>query len=106
TTPPPHFQLLAASAERRRNPDVNQPAATQQPTKQTDRAMTKRLVDIDDDVLDAARAALGTRTLKETVNGALEAATALAARRRHLERFRADGLPDLRKRKVMAQAWQ
>jgi Arc/MetJ family transcription regulator len=30
--------------------------------------MTKRLVDIDDEVLDEARRALGTRTLKDTVN--------------------------------------
>lgn len=34
--------------------------------------MTKRLVDIDDDVLGAARAELGTTTLKETVNQALQ----------------------------------
>ncbi len=36
------------------------------------RPMTKRLVDIDDDVLGAARAELGTTTLKETVNQALQ----------------------------------
>lgn len=34
-------------------------------------AMTKRLVDIDDDLLGAARAELGTFTLKDTVNEAL-----------------------------------
>lgn len=33
--------------------------------------MTKRLVDIDDLVLEQARAALGTTTLKDTVNTAL-----------------------------------
>ena len=33
--------------------------------------MTKHLVDIDDDTLGAARAELGTATLKETVNEAL-----------------------------------
>jgi Arc/MetJ family transcription regulator len=33
--------------------------------------MTKHLVDIDDEVLDAARAELGTATLKDTVNEAL-----------------------------------
>ncbi len=33
--------------------------------------MTKRLVDIDDEVLGAARAELGTVTLKDTVNQAL-----------------------------------
>lgn len=38
--------------------------------------MTKRLVDIDDDALGAARAELGTATLKDTVNEALRCAAA------------------------------
>lgn len=33
--------------------------------------MTKRLIDVDDDALFAARAHLGTRTIKDTVNEAL-----------------------------------
>ena len=36
--------------------------------------VTKRLVDIDDDTLGAARAELGTATLKDTVNEALRLA--------------------------------
>lgn len=36
--------------------------------------MTKRLIDVDDDALDAARAQLGTRTIKDTVNEALREA--------------------------------
>lgn len=36
--------------------------------------MTKRLIDVDDDALDAARARLGTGTIKDTVNQALRAA--------------------------------
>ena len=48
--------------------------------------VTKRLVDIDD--------------------AALRAVAALAARRRHLDRFRADGLPDLRDSNVMDGAWR
>jgi Arc/MetJ family transcription regulator len=36
--------------------------------------MTKRLIDVDDDALDAARAQLGTRTIKDTVNEALRSA--------------------------------
>ncbi len=36
--------------------------------------MTKRLIDVDDDALDAARAQLGTRTIKDTVNEALRRA--------------------------------
>ncbi|MFV0308688.1 MAG: type II toxin-antitoxin system VapB family antitoxin [Desertimonas sp.] len=36
--------------------------------------MTKRLIDVDDDALDAARARLGTTTIKDTVNEALRTA--------------------------------
>ena len=36
--------------------------------------MTKRLIDVDDDALSAARAQLGTRTIKDTVNEALRSA--------------------------------
>lgn len=36
--------------------------------------MTKRLIDVDDDALDAARAKLGTSTIKDTVNEALRSA--------------------------------
>ncbi|CAB4868661.1 unannotated protein [freshwater metagenome] len=38
--------------------------------------MTKHLVDLDDAALSAARAELGTRTIKDTVNEALRRATA------------------------------
>jgi Arc/MetJ family transcription regulator len=39
--------------------------------------MTKRLVDVDDDALQAARSELGTTTIKDTINEALRrAATA------------------------------
>lgn len=37
-------------------------------------AVTKRLIDVDDDALDAARARLGTTTIKDTVNEALRTA--------------------------------
>jgi Arc/MetJ family transcription regulator len=36
--------------------------------------VTKRLVDIDEQALDAARAGLGTHTIKDTVNEALRRA--------------------------------
>ncbi len=42
--------------------------------------MTKHLVDIDDDALDAARSELGTHTIKETVNEALRRAANRRAR--------------------------
>jgi len=46
--------------------------------------MTKRLVDVDDEALAAARARLGTKTIKDTVNQALREAA--DARRAELDR--------------------
>ncbi|MGI8677052.1 MAG: DUF2191 domain-containing protein [Nocardioidaceae bacterium] len=70
--------------------------------------MTKRLVDIDDEVLQAAREALGTKTLKDTVNASL-AETAQTAHRRALteEGLQEIGklLVDLGDPEVMAKAW-
>lgn len=71
--------------------------------------MTKRLVDIDDEVLEQARAALGTVTLKDTVNASL-AETAKAAYRRaitreDLQRF-AEAARDLGDPEIMARAWE
>ena len=47
-------------------------------------SVTKRLIDVDDDKLQAVRALLGTRTLKATVDEAFDEVLALAARRRAL----------------------
>ncbi len=46
--------------------------------------MTKRLIDVDDDKLDAVRVLLGTRTLKATVDEAFDEVLALAKRRQAL----------------------
>ena len=43
--------------------------------------MAKHLVDLDEETLDAARAELGTTTIKDTVNEALRRATNRRARR-------------------------
>ena len=71
--------------------------------------MTKRLVDIDDDLLEQARLHLGTTTLKETVNSALQE-TVKAARRRAIThddlRIFADAARDLGDPQVMAKAWE
>jgi Arc/MetJ family transcription regulator len=53
--------------------------------------MSKRLVDIDDDLLREAATVLDAKTMKETVNAALEAVVLAAHRRRHA---------------VMAGAWR
>jgi Arc/MetJ family transcription regulator len=42
--------------------------------------MTKHLIDIDEDALGAARAELGTNTIKDTVNEALRRVSALRGR--------------------------
>jgi Arc/MetJ family transcription regulator len=68
--------------------------------------MAKTLIDIDDALLEAARTALGTVTKKDTVNAALAAAAALAARRRDLERLRSGSLPDLGDEQVTSGAWR
>jgi Arc/MetJ family transcription regulator len=71
--------------------------------------MTKRLIDIDDEALDQARRALGTSTLKDTVNESLRG-TVQAFRRRSLtaEDIAAfvDATDDLRNPEIMAKAWE
>ncbi len=46
--------------------------------------MTKRLIDVDDDKLNAVRDLLGTRTLKATVDEAFDEVLALQVRRQAL----------------------
>ncbi len=70
--------------------------------------MTKRLVDIDDEILNEARRALGTTTLKDTVNESLRAAVQASKRRditqEDIERF-VKATIDLRDPEIMAGAW-
>ena len=63
-------------------------------------------MEIDDDILAAARAALGTPTTKETVQRALQEAVAVKRRREFLERAVTHGLADLRDPQVAADAWR
>ena len=68
--------------------------------------MSKRLVDIDDELLQEASDILGASTMKETVNRALESVVLVARRRRHAERLETmEGL-DLDDPKVMSGAWR
>lgn len=68
--------------------------------------MTKRLVDIDDELLEAVTAILGEPTMKATVNRALQTCVDLEVRRRHAERLLTmDGL-DLDDPEAMAGAWR
>ena len=68
--------------------------------------MTKRLVDIDDELLEEASAALGAATMKEAVNRSLESVVLAARWRRHGERLETMKGLDLDKPKVMAGAWR
>lgn len=68
--------------------------------------MVKRLVDIEDGLLDEASAVLGSATMKETVNRSLEAVVLAARRRRHADRLeKMEGL-DLDDAELMAGAWR
>jgi Arc/MetJ family transcription regulator len=69
------------------------------------RLVSKRLVDIDDELLQDATDVLGTETMKQTVNRALEEVVRASRRRRHADRLaRRQGL-DLHDPEVMAKAW-
>jgi Arc/MetJ family transcription regulator len=68
--------------------------------------MPKTLVDIDDDLLREVRAALGTRTKKDTVNEALREVVALHARRRDLEWLRRGRLDAIAGPEARAAAWR
>jgi Arc/MetJ family transcription regulator len=68
--------------------------------------MTKRLVDLDDADVAAAREALGTKTLKDTVTKALIEATAAAARRREVERLVGGSMKAMADKEQRAHAWR
>jgi Arc/MetJ family transcription regulator len=67
--------------------------------------MSKRLVDIDDELLDEATAILGASTMKEAVNRSLEEVVLAARRRRHADRLSDMHGLDLADPEVMAGAW-
>jgi hypothetical protein len=67
--------------------------------------MTKRLIDLDDELLDAARAALHTRGVTETVRRALEHAAASAARARQVGWLRVGGMAEMAEAEERAAVW-
>lgn len=68
--------------------------------------MAKTTLDVDDAKVEAAKQVLGTRTLRDTVDRALDSVLAADTRRRTIERLRRmDGL-DLDKPEVMDAAWR
>ena len=68
--------------------------------------MTKRILDIDDDLLAEATEILDTGTVEETINHALAEAIRVRVLRRHiLQLSTMEGL-DLDNDEVMARAWR
>ncbi len=70
------------------------------------KAMPKTLVDIDPDLLEEAKKVIGTKTIKDTVNGAIAEIVLRARRRDFIEWLKSDPLPDARDPEVMKQAWR
>jgi Arc/MetJ family transcription regulator len=67
--------------------------------------VTKRLIDVDDEKLQAVQALLDTATLKATVNAALDEVLALHARRQALLAERGVDLAALAGTKARRAAW-
>ena len=68
--------------------------------------MTKRLVEIDDELLAEARQLTGARTMKEAVHTALQQLVDAELRRRHLRRLETGEGTDLADPDVMQGAWR
>ncbi len=68
--------------------------------------MTKRLIEIDDDLLDDAQRHLGTTGVSDTVRTALKQAASAAARTRQIEWLRDGGLEPLAEPEARAAVWR
>ncbi|MCO7221500.1 DUF2191 domain-containing protein [Klenkia sp. PcliD-1-E] len=68
--------------------------------------MTKRLIDIDDDLLAQARRELGTTGISDTVRTALRQAAAASARARQVDWLAAGGLAELADPAQRADVWR
>lgn len=68
--------------------------------------MTKRLIELDDDLLAAARRELHTTGVSDTVRAALKQAADAAARARQVDWLREGGLEPLADRQTQAAVWR
>lgn len=68
--------------------------------------MTKRLIEVDDEKLDAVRSLLGTHTLRATVDGAFDEVIALERRRGALLAERGVELDELADPDARQAAWR
>lgn len=68
--------------------------------------MTKRLIDLDDDLLASAQLELGTSGVSDTVRAALRHAAATSARAREIEWLSQGGLESMANRNLRDQVWR
>lgn len=68
--------------------------------------MTKRLIDLDDDLLAAAQRELKTTGVSDTVRMALQQAAATSARTRQVEWLQSGALEDMATPKARANVWR
>lgn len=68
--------------------------------------MTKRLIDIDDELLAAAQEELNTTGIADTVRSALQLAASRSARVRQLEWLTSGGMAPLADRSVRDDIWR
>lgn len=68
--------------------------------------MPKRLIDLDDDLLEAAQRELGTTGVSATVRAALQHATAASARARQVEWLTSGGLGEMADSERRGQVWR
>jgi Arc/MetJ family transcription regulator len=68
--------------------------------------VTKRLIDVDDELLDSAAHELGTTGVSDTVRTALRHAAAVSARARQVDWLSEGGLADLHDAEQRAAVWR
>ncbi len=68
--------------------------------------VTKRLVDLDDDLLESARRELGTTGIADTVRSALHLAASRSARVRHIEWLVSGGMADMAHKSARDEVWR
>jgi len=68
--------------------------------------MTKRLIDLDDELLARAQAELGTSGVSDTVRAALRHAAASAARARQVQWLTEGGLAELNEHEQRDAVWR
>jgi len=68
--------------------------------------MTKRLIELDDELLESARRELGTSGIAETVRSALQFAANRSARLRQVEWLASGGMAEMADPEVRKDAWR